>query len=193
VGAPAGTFYLLVDYTLQNVSATTPLSTSFAFLSLETAQALVVAASANEPSGSCSTNVSLAIGGHVECQVAFEVPAGQTPATLKYDDLRGDKASAAVPAVDLPPPPSGACDTVVGWFGTSPSSTCLSCVQTSQTGACSKSASAYSSACTTCGNTCTGNPTTMCSCERGCDSTSCQALFDQTMACIASACGASCP
>jgi hypothetical protein len=195
--APSGTFYVVVDFTLQNVGAATPLSTTSVLFSVDTSQALVVAASSNQPSGPCGAGISVAPGGHIECQLAFTVPDGQTPATLAYDDLHGDKATAPLPAV---PAPSGACDTVASWISKTPSSTCMTCLEsavgttTGTTGTCSSATSAYSNACKTCGTSCSGNPSTStCACERGCDSTSCQALYDAAWQCIEQACSTSCP
>jgi hypothetical protein len=197
VSAPSGTFYVVVDFTLQNVGAATPLSTTSVLFSVDTSQALVVAASSDQPSGPCGAGISVAPGGHIECQLAFTVPLGQTPTTLAYDDLRGDKATAPLPAV---PAPSAACDTVASWISKSPSSTCLTCLEnaagttTGSTGTCTSATSAYSNACKTCGTSCGSTPgTSTCACERGCDSTSCQALYDAAWQCIEQACITSCP
>jgi hypothetical protein len=184
-----GDFFVVVDFTLQNVGASRPLPTSLAFLSLDTTQAFVITSSPYQPSGACGAAVSLGTGGHIECQVAFEVPAGQTPATLVYDDRMGDKASAPLPSL---PPPATACETIYGWIGKSPSSTCLSCLQSATGAACAASAKAYSAACTSCNNVC-GTGQDFCTCERGCDSASCQSLFDAEASCLESACSNSCP
>jgi hypothetical protein len=98
-----GDFFLVVDLMLKNTSSSVPLSTAKALFSLETTQALVLTAAPEQPSSACSGLVSVAVGGQFECGIAFEVPAGQTPATLLYDDMRGHMASAPVPMIVTTP------------------------------------------------------------------------------------------
>jgi hypothetical protein len=185
----AGTFFFVVDFTLKNTGASAPLSTSSVMFSLDTSQQLVVSASADQPSSPCGAGVSIATGGQLECQIAFEVPMGQTPTQLVYDDHQGDQASASVPSVALP---SASCEKLLGWAFHSPSSACMTCMQSAEQGTCKAQIDAYNSACTTCGSTC-HSATDYCTCESGCDSTSCRSLFDAENACIVSACSASCP
>jgi hypothetical protein len=186
----AGTFFALVDFTLQNVGAPTPVSTSAAFLSLDTTHALVVSAATDQPHGSCNTGVSLAAGGQIECQVAFQVPSGATPSMLIYDDRQGDRASAPILWV---PPPSNACPTVQGWVVNSASSTCTSCLGSIQAGDCWSARSAYDAQCTCWMGTCNPGSPDLCACERACDPGPCQALFDNVMACLEATCAGSCP
>jgi len=192
----SGTFYLVVDMTLKNTGASMALPVSSIFFSLETTQNLVITSSPAQASNACSSSVSVASGGQNECQIVFEVPAGQTAATLKYDDMRGDTASASVPAV---PTPSAACETWVGWLTDSSStSACRSCLLSTESGdagPCAAAVEAYGASCTAHGggvSQCASTPDQVCSCELTADSASCHGLFDTLMGCIVSSCTSSC-
>ncbi len=195
----SGTFYLVVDMTLKNTGATMALPVSSIFFSLQTTQNLVITSSAGLASNACSSSVSVASGGQNECQIAFEVPLGQTAATLKYDDMRGDTASASVPAI---PTPSAACETWIGWIlNSSSNSACRSCLlsnESADAGACASASEAYGASCTADGggvSQCTSNLNQVdqvCTCELTADSASCHDLFDTLMACIVSSCMSSC-
>jgi hypothetical protein len=198
-GPQSGSFYVVVDLTLKNTGASMPVPADGVFFSLQTAQNLVVTSSAAQPSMACSASVSVASGGQIECQVAFEVPSGQTASTLKYDDLHGDTTSAAMPMIAVP---SAACMTYIGWEAGSHSSACLQCLlnasdapDSGMTGPCYAASRAYG---TSCGGadagvtTCT-NFADVCSCEVAVDSASCHTLFDTAIACVVSSCGSSCP
>jgi len=194
----SGNYFAVLDLTLKNTGAPNALSTNFVLFSLATSQSLVISPGAEQPTtGACSATVSVASGGQVQCQIAFAVPNGQTPTTLDYNDARGDTASAPVPSF---PVASGACNTVVGWLGSGLSNQpCFNCLESALLGgdggpsaACAGAASSYSSACMTCGSMCSQTSSELCSCEVGCDSASCQALFNTEMSCIQSACSSSC-
>jgi hypothetical protein len=192
-GAPptGNALFVVVDLTLKNTGASVPLSTNFVLFSLQTRQALVITASPQQPPAQCSPTVSVAVGGQIECQVAFQVPAGQTPATLLYDDQRGDKASASVPAI----PMSSACETVQGWLNQA-TQACVVCFSNAEGSTCASAADAYRNTCSTDSSACAAcasNPANLCSCESSCDNSACQALFGAEMSCIASACSGSCP
>jgi hypothetical protein len=187
---PSNGFFVLVDLTLKNTGASTPLSANFVLFSLQTSQALVVSPSPQQPSGQCSPTVSVAVGGQIECQVAFDVPAGQTPTTLLYDDQRGDKASASVPAIQR----SHDCETLQGW-GTGGNPACGTCLQQALVSQCLNDTNSYNRSCGVDGGACAacaGNPD-LCSCEAACDSASCQSLYRAVESCLVSACGGSCP
>jgi len=196
LGPSSGTFYLVVDMTLKNTGAAMALPVSSVYFSLQTTQNLVITSSAAQVSNACSSSVSVASGGQNECQIAFEVPAGQTAATLKYDDLRGDTASASVPVI---PTPSAACQTWIGWvLNSSSNSACQSCLLSSESGdagPCASAVEAYGASCTADGggvSQCTSTPDQVCSCELTADSASCHGLFDTLMGCIVSSCMSSC-
>jgi len=192
----SGTFYLVVDMTLRNTGASMALPVSSIFFSLQTTQSLVITSSPAQASNACSSSVSVASGGQNECQIVFEVPAGQTAATLKYDDMRGDTASAPVPVIATP---SAACETWIGWaLNSSSNSACRSCLLSSESGdagPCAAAVDAYGASCTADGGglaQCASTLDQVCSCELTADSASCHGLFDTMMGCIVSSCMSSC-
>jgi hypothetical protein len=190
VAATGNSFLVVVDLTLKNSGASVPLSTNFVLFSLQTNQALVVSASPQQPPGQCSPTVSVATGGQIECQVAFDVPAGQTPTTLLYDDQRGDRASAPVPAI----PVSTACETFQRWTSGA-SLPCAMCIQQAVVSSCVSENDAYNNSCGGDSGACSAcaSVSNICSCERSCDSASCQSLFATVMSCVVSTCGSTCP
>lgn len=196
LGPSSGSFYLVVDMTLKNTGAGMALPVSSVFFSLETTQNLVISSSPEQASNACSASVSVASGGQDECQIVFEVPSAQTAATLKYDDLRGDTASASIPAV---PTPSAACETWIGWITSSSSSACHSCILSNESpdaGSCAAAGQAYRDSCGADGggaSQCASTLDQVCSCELAADDASCRALFDAEMRCIVSSCTSTCP
>jgi hypothetical protein len=196
IGPSSGSFFVVVDMTLKNTGASMALPVSGVFFSLETTQNLIISSSPDQASNACSASVSVASGGQNECQIVFEVPTGQTPATLKYDDLRGDTASASIPAV---PVPSAACETWIGWItSTSASSACDSCIRANEgsTGPCAAAGQAYHDGCTADGGgaaQCASTLDQVCSCELTADDATCRSLFDAEMRCIVSSCTSTCP
>ena len=100
VAARPGDVFLIVSLTLRNGSVTTPLGGDPIDFSVTLASHLVVTvapASAKVPTA-CRPDVSAAVGGTLECAVAFEIPNGDEPQSLGYDDHRGNSASATIPA-----------------------------------------------------------------------------------------------
>jgi hypothetical protein len=201
----SGNVWVVVDLTLANTGSSTPLSVDPVLFSLQTSQSLVVTASPVNVASECSTTVSVASGGHLECKVAFQVPDSQTPTDLLYDDLRGDKATASLPPIDTS---AAACTTVSGWlYGSSKAgTTCVDCLAGSMgvfdggSGPCKSLAQSYQSQCgTACGNKCSLSgvavipDSSTCACEQACDTSACQQLFDQTLACEKTTCSSSCP
>jgi len=190
VTASTGKRFVIVNLTLQNSGAKTPLSTNPVLFSLQTAQSLVISVAAAEPAKFCDPAISVAAGGSVSCSVAFEMPSDQTAAKLLYDDLHGDVASAGIPTIDTPPA-TDACQQAAAWLD-STSSTCSACVDAAASGACAGAEDKYANACTTCGNSC-DQAADYCGCEKSCDSAQCQTLFQESMACYVTACASKCP
>jgi hypothetical protein len=97
---PSGTYLAQLNITLGNVGVSKAISASFQNFTLQTDQSLVLQFStASDLVGTpCSMSVSVANGGTFTCNLVFEVPTGQTPVTVLYDDAAGDTASAGVPA-----------------------------------------------------------------------------------------------
>jgi hypothetical protein len=185
----AGDSFFIVQLSLRNTGApSSPISSNPVLFSLETQQSLVLSPSAAQPTGACDPSISVASGGEVTCNVAFELPNGQTAITLVYDDRLGDKASAPVPQ------PASSCP-----IPSNPSQACGSCLDqatngTSGTsGACFYQFHDYGISCNNgaCLSTCSGSAD-FCSCEAGCDTAMCQMLFEQYAACLMSACNAQC-
>ena len=204
-------FFLDVSLTLKNTAAGGSLSTNPAFFSLETSQALVLGASSTATNLSeCSATLSVASGGQDTCSVTFDVPMGQMPARVLYDDMRGDRATAPIPAADLP---SVACSTYEGW--SHPGDACALCighagglggVADAGAPACDDAVTAYLSACEaaaqaaepTCGAVDSlrdVNPAGIgaCACEPLGDDAQCQTLFQAAVSCFVMACGTQCP
>jgi hypothetical protein len=193
VAPSAGDFFVLVAVTLKNTGAGIPLSTAAAVFSLETAQALVVTAAPEQPSSACNGMVSVASGGQIDCQIAFQVPSGQTAATLLYDDMRGDKASAPVPMIAIPSPD---CTKYERWASSALSGpNCLGCITIAlqSGGACASAIGAYSSACPNDGGPWICASGDLCTCEIAMESASCHMLFDSYVTCIVANCSSSCP
>jgi len=193
----SGNFFMVVSLTLKNTGAPNALSTNPVLFAIHTSQSLDVSASPAQPSAACNASVSVASGGQSECSVAFEMPTGQTPTDLVYNDERGDTASAMLPAV---PTPSAACQTYAGWFKTQPSTACMSCIENAD-GVNDASGAACESAATAYGNACGGTCQSMClpfskadpcACELSCDSPSCHMLWDTYVSCLVNTCGPQC-
>lgn len=188
VRASTGKQFIVVNLTLKNDSASAPLSTNPLFFSLKTSQSLVITFAGVSPENLCDSSVSVATGGNLSCAIAFEMPSDQTAAALLYDDLKGHKASAAIPPIDKA---DDSCQTTEDWYGAS-SSICGDCLTNSEQTACTTAATAYASKCTTCTNTCE-TETDYCACEKKCDTAECQTLFQAFNACLVTACAAQCP
>ena len=188
--ASNGNGYVVLALTLSNESSTTPLSANPVLFSLRTDRSLVIAISSAQPTNPCNPAFSVATGGTLSCNLAFEVPKGQTPADLLYDDLRGNKATAPVPA-PAPVTGAGACSEMTSWYS-NPSAACESCLGSAGNDVCTAFATKYTASCNACSQTC-GQNDDPCTCERTCDTSKCQGLFDAYMKCFYDACSGSCP
>jgi hypothetical protein len=82
----SGDFYAVVELTLRNTGASSPLPTDPGDFTLETADGLLVESSLSEPTGACDSSISVATYGDDTCAIAFEVPIGQTVTKLTYAD-----------------------------------------------------------------------------------------------------------
>lgn len=195
-----------LDITLQNKSSSTPVSANFALFTLSTDQSLVLNASALSGSvtPACSPTTSVASGGSFTCKLAFEVPTGQKGTILHYDDNKGHKASASVPA-----PPTGSSSScqqymaLAGKVAQNPQGPCAQCLmQVEQSGGtCASEFSAANTACgsnNSCQNSCNGDagigsdPAGQCSCYQGCSTSACWSAANTAMQCALNACASSC-
>lgn len=119
--------------------------------------------------------------------IAFAMACGSS-----QSDARGSGADSGPGSSGGPP-----CETTNGWKGKETSG-CQSCITAaySDGGACINQSTQYSAACSSsdgCYVMCDEAPDAdKCSCERGCDSQSCQTLFDGEMSCILATCASSC-
>src|SRR5262249_42958845 len=138
----AGTYFQELNVTLANVGSSKAISASFLLYTLKTDQLLVLqfSPSSDAIDTPCATSVSIASGGSYTCNLIFEVPKGQNPVTLYYDDPVGDTASADMP----PPPPVVTC----AYDSQMTNTACRSCVNwASSLAACKSQLSSYSAAC----------------------------------------------
>ncbi len=191
---PPGGFFVVVQIALRNTGAKTALSTNPALFTLDTSQAVGIAASPAMPTSACSATATAAQGDQILCALAFELALGEVPNELSYDDGHGDTAVSGFP---LFVGPSAACETVSGWLR-SGNATCTGCVGAAEAaastnpplppGACFTQISHYMDTCKTCGVT----TLDFCTFEPSCDSQACQALFDMEQACLTTTCSASC-
>jgi hypothetical protein len=197
--ASPGNVFVQLAITLQNVGAAAPLPTNPALFLLQTAQGMSASASSAQPTDECKPTGRVTMGAPAQCSLAFEIPAGETPTTLQYDDRRGDAASATVPPVPMPTPD---CLTVQTWMSFKPVTTCLGCIGDaiglgdSGPGPCVSQARAYDVSCASCAKMCgfgSGVFVDMCSCELGCDMAACQNLWNEEMTCISRSCAPACP
>jgi len=191
IAASDGDTFIIMGITMKNTGAKVPLSTNPAMFSLATDQLLDYTPSPEQPSGACDPSVSVATGGQMQCEIAFQIPVGRTATTLSYNDQQGDTASVPVPQG---PSSSATCATVASWLG-SVSPNCASCVEAAagSAGACGSQAEAYTVGCHSCQQQCDTSFATLCSCEASCDTPSCQTLFDTYTECLASTCQYNCP
>ncbi len=188
--ASQGDTFDIIELTMKNTGAKVPLSINPVLFSLATDQSLDYMPATAQPSTGCDPSVSVASGGTMQCEIAFEVPIGAKATTLAYDDLQGDTASVPVPTIVTT---SSACPEVSGFLG-SLSPTCSLCLEMANGvgGACDAQGAGYKGSCTSCSNQCSSNFATLCTCEAGCDTTSCQTLFADYMTCLDSACKVAC-
>ena len=191
-----GDYFVVVAASLENTGAAVPLATDVVMFSLTTDQSLDYVPVAEQPESPCGGTVSVASGGKIQCQIAFQIPTGRTPTVVTYNDERGDTASASVPAIPPPTAPSAACETLDTWVS-NPSQACSMCINSLEgdddgNGPCT-TANANYNACST-AQTCDQQDDTIdCACERANDSVACQAVFDTLMNCAVSSCMTKCP
>jgi len=184
VPAKEGDTFVVLALTLKNIDAKVALSTNPVLFSLSSKTAIVFAPSPVQPADACDPAISLAVGGQVDCSIAYEVPIGTVVTTLSYNDQQGNLASVAVPAIVAT---SDTCATVAPWLGEL--GLCGTCISQS----CVDEKSAYHISCNACEAKCDASFDTLCTCEATCDSTSCQSLFETYTGCLAQLCASSCP
>src|SRR5262249_52297587 len=170
----SGNVFVVLSMTLANNGSSVPLSTNPVLFSVRTNQSLVITIAAAQPSNPCDPTFSVADGGQISCGLVFEIPAAQQATDLLYDDLRGNKATAAIPAI--PVPTGGACGQTESW-SKSTSNACSTCLDTAYQSTCATPLQAYAASCASCAQSCDG-AADPCACERECDPKPCQDLFD---------------
>src|SRR5262249_54485095 len=88
--APSGSAVAVLKIAVDNTSATPAVLAAAPLFHVTTTNAIQVPVSGHvaQLDMPC-TNLSVAAGGHLECSLAFEVPKGDVPAQLDYDDGGG--------------------------------------------------------------------------------------------------------
>ncbi len=124
-----GRRFLTLTATLVNSGEQRPLSVAAPLFSVLTKGGLAVLASGDSSllTQSCAADLSVAVGGQISCALAFEIPTGDTPTTLVYDDTM--RRAQTDLTVLLPAMPDGGAGCAAA--PTSPSSTCTQCVEQS--------------------------------------------------------------
>jgi hypothetical protein len=136
-------------------------------------------------------------GAQYACTVVFEVPTGDTPTQLSYDDQHGDTVAAPV-SYTPPPPPSGGCAT----FVTFPGMSTAACEECKDNGACAPewqmlySAVNDGQACPNVATECQSCPMSdaspgYCGCMDGCLG-GCRPFFDAYFDCLLLNCATAC-
>jgi hypothetical protein len=100
-----GNRFLVLNLSLQNVSAPSPIAGDPLRYSVMLSTRLVVSASATSAAlpMACRADVSAATGGVLMCAVSFEVGVSDMPQSVTYSDQQGHVATAAVPTPEAPP------------------------------------------------------------------------------------------
>jgi hypothetical protein len=195
----AGRYFLTVDTTLHDVSTPAPIPVGSDNYSLVTKNGLALATSGASDLvlTPCASDTSVVPGAQYTCTVVFEVPIGDAPAQLLYDDKHGDSATA--PVSYMPPaPPSGGCDTFVKLPGTNVEA----CVQCTQGAACDAEWKMLQDelgdghTCPTFGTDCQscsmdGSSPGFCGCWDGCLG-ACQPAFEAYYECLVAKCYVAC-
>jgi hypothetical protein len=192
-----GRYFLTLSVTLDNVSVPSAIPAGFAYYALSTSKGLVLMPSAESTAVSmpCASDTSLSLGAQYTCTIAFEVPSGDSPTLITYDDKNGHTATA--PVSYTPPAPGAACATLATWNNTA-STACQQCIMTK----CQSQAATFSgqlSDMKTCPTALTGcmacpmshQAPTYCSCWEGCIG-GCKAAFDALDQCAVDQCSAPC-
>lgn len=198
INPSSGTYFEELNITFGNAGISKAISASFQFFTLETDQALVLqfSTASDYVDTPCSTSISVADGGSLTCNLMFEVPTGQKPMTLLYDDTAGDTASADVPA---PPPPL-----TCAYDSEKQNIACQECVRDSSGGvtqapACAAADQTEASACSSdadracfqqsVGTTCDqGFLMPPCACVSNCVSSACGTAWKALMDCLYTYC-----
>jgi len=198
---PNGTYLQELNITLGNVGVSKAISASFQNYTLQTDQSLVLqfSTASDIVDTPCSMGISVANGGVFTCNLVFNVPIGQKPVTLYYDDTVGDTASAEVP----PPPPPDAgppkTDCEIVNSATNGAGDCNTCVYNAQQGSCGvweKNANCSSTSDQLCSPNCP-NPAqsgakAYCDCVDTCLSSKCVPVIEAWFTCIKNACTVDC-
>ncbi len=191
VSPSAGNVYAQLNVTLGNAGSSAPIGAGYAFYKVETDQSLVfiVSNASSVVASPCSPTTSIAQGGSYTCNLVFEIPTGQTPVTLLYDDNAGDTSSASVPA-----PAPTTCDQYDAMnFG---AASCQACGKTASAGACGNQLLKLNSVCTSSADAMClqGCAYFTCACVSACNGVddACVAAVEADDACIYAACGSSC-
>jgi hypothetical protein len=118
---PSGRTYAELNISLSNNSASPILASAPLFSVLTTSSIEVPTSPATGLADSPCTDLSVAKGGTLACSLVFEVPTGDTPAELVYDDHMGHSAKAPIAIVTV-----DACSRFRGWTRLN-TSECVSC------------------------------------------------------------------
>jgi hypothetical protein len=179
----SGRSFAVITVSINNGSLGHPLLAAAPLFSITTKAAISVPISSYFAGvDSPCSNLSVAKGGTLACSLAFEVPTGDVPVELDYDDKMGDTATVTIEAVARSCPASG-------WTNAS-TSQCVSC---SSSASCPQAKSCTMSEATCISNALAGWPSSLCSLTRGCTlSASCAAEIEQYVDCINYECDESC-
>ncbi len=187
---PSSRFYAVVTVAVSNTSASAPILAAAPLFSVTTSGAIKVPVSGAVASlDSPCTNLSVGQGGQLSCELAFEIPTGDTPVELDYDDGMGHTAATAVPALT-----DGTCSLVTSWKNTT-GSACTSCTQE----AVAEGTCPNAQACTQTEVVCIAMQVQMsgsaafCSAAAACSvSTACAAAWQATSDCVVFRCNTNC-
>ena len=150
--------------------------------SVATSQARIYDPEQQQLDDACASRI-IPSGSQAHCSVTFVLDLDEIPTTLQLADSNGDSVTLTTPVL---PTPSPSCITVEHWEEAL-SATCSSCTSYS----CNDAFNAYTTQCSACSENCqsAGN---LCSCEEGCDTATCQSLYQAFISCELAACEASC-
>jgi hypothetical protein len=136
----SGRYFLAVEAALGDVSSRAPAPVAYSYFELVTRKGLALMP-APDPSMSvdapCSPGTAVEPGTTYRCTLVFEIPEGDAPAELSYDDVLGDQATASV---SYTRPASAACDTFAAYQSTA-TDACTECITTE----CAREGDAYAS------------------------------------------------
>jgi len=188
---PVGTSYVRLDLTLANQTSEVAIPENFALFSVTTDQAIVLMASGTSVTHPCLATQSLAAGGNASCGVWFEVPIGQQPSVVTYDDRLGQSATFPVPSLA----PTSTCEAIRAW-SMAGTSTCVDCVGAVGSG-CATEHEATGVACNgmNCTQQCAAQQLDVqgrCECEAMCETGACLTAANAEMDCLSTKCTSSC-